>query len=94
MTPARTTLSAADFDDLLGGSSPLDRALSVTVFADAKARKQERRTRSLRTLALEVHAPIKPVKADLPCLNSRDLAMLQLRQAAFARMTIWRQSTG
>jgi hypothetical protein len=65
MTPHATN----SFDDLLGGDSPLDRSLVLTVFADELARTKVERTTSLRDLAKRVHQDSASSKIRLPWLK-------------------------
>lgn len=59
-----------EFDDLLGAeSSPLDKPLSITIFRNGSARECERRNVSLRTLAVDIHAPTTATKSALPWLK-------------------------
>lgn len=59
-----------DFDEILGAdASPLDRPLNITLFDNASARRQKRRSLSLRELASELARPEASAKAGLPLLK-------------------------
>ncbi|QJU56830.1 AAA family ATPase [Sphingomonas sp. AP4-R1] len=61
--------AVSSFDDLLGGDSPLDRSVTITIFADELAQRKSERQISLRQFAQEVHDPSARAKADLPLMK-------------------------
>jgi hypothetical protein len=61
--------AVSNFDDILGGDSPLDRALVLTVFDDELARTKAERITSLRQFAEQVHCQSASSKSRLPWLK-------------------------